>query len=279
MKNEIKNHNYCVYMHISPSGKIYIGQTGTKPEYRWGKDGAGYLTQRNGKYTQPAFANAILKYGWDNFKHEIVATNLTKEKADILLIGKLKTMSPQYGYNIQEGGHFGRPSEQTRKKISEALRGNVISMDTRKKISKSLKGARTGADSANAKKVVQYDIRGNFIKIWDSIIDVERELGIENGNISKCCNDTYKTAGGYIWRYFGDELTKEQIDWCSRKKDAKRIAQYSLSDEFICLFTNMTEAELQTGIHHSNISNCCNGKRKSAGGFIWRYYEDAEEAA
>ena len=28
---------YTVYKHISPSGKVYIGITKRKPEYRWNK--------------------------------------------------------------------------------------------------------------------------------------------------------------------------------------------------------------------------------------------------
>ena len=120
MKNEIKNHNYCVYMHISPSGKIYIGQTGMTPERRWGKNGAYYLKKKNnGEYVQRVFAHAILKYGWDNFEHKIIATNLTKEEADNLeklFIHKLNTMDSQYGYNLREGGSRGKLSEEARKK-------------------------------------------------------------------------------------------------------------------------------------------------------------------
>ena len=55
----------------------------------------------------------------------------------------------------------------------------------------------------NSKKVIQYDKNGNFIKEWKCIMDVQRELGINNANISQCCqkNKKYKSAGGYIWKY------------------------------------------------------------------------------
>lgn len=63
---EIYNGTYCVYAHINKvNGKIYIGQTCRKPEYRW-NDGKGY---KECTY----FYNAIEKYGWDNFDHEILA--------------------------------------------------------------------------------------------------------------------------------------------------------------------------------------------------------------
>lgn len=279
MDEKIENRGYCVYVHTSPSGKKYVGQTGTKPEYRW-NNGKGYLQKKNGKYRQTAFAHAIVKYGWDNIEHEIVASNLTKEEAndcEKMFIEKLNTMNPKYGYNLREGGHNSHVSEEQKRKISETLKGNIISDSTRKKLSDSMKGKLLGANSSCAKKIVQYDMQGNLIKIWDSISDAARELKANPSNIAKCCsntNNTYKTTSGYIWRFFEDELTKEHISKCNKRKNSKSIAQYSSSGELICVFKDMTEAELKTGVSHSNISNCCLGNRKTAGGFVWRYYEN-----
>ena len=36
---------------------------------------------------------------------------------------------------------------------------------------------------------------------------------------------------------------------------------------------NLAEAEKQTGVGHGQISRVCNGKRQSAGGYIWKYEE------
>lgn len=77
--------NYSVYIHTSPSNKIYVGITSKKPEVRWNK-GFGY-------YSNPHFYNAIKKYGWENIKHEIVATQLSFYEAcqlEILLIENIK---------------------------------------------------------------------------------------------------------------------------------------------------------------------------------------------
>ena len=51
------------------------------------------------------------------------------------------------------------------------------------------------------KKVIQYDLYENFVKEWESIVDVEKILKINSSNISKCCKGKLKTTGGYIWRY------------------------------------------------------------------------------
>lgn len=51
-----------------------------------------------------------------------------------------------------------------------------------------------------SKRVLQYDLNNNFIKEWESMQEVQRQLKIKNGSISKCCNGKAKTAGGFIWR-------------------------------------------------------------------------------
>lgn len=49
-------------------------------------------------------------------------------------------------------------------------------------------------------KVNQYDLDGNFIKTWDGVRIAM--LSTKIGHISACCKGHYKTAGGYIWRYY-----------------------------------------------------------------------------
>lgn len=107
---------YVVYKHTTPSGKVYIGITGKKPEYRW-KNGNGYKDNAH-------FDNAIKKYGWENTKHEIVANGLTKEQAcdlEIELIAKYHATDQRKGYNISAGGECSgagvHPSAETRKRM------------------------------------------------------------------------------------------------------------------------------------------------------------------
>lgn len=59
---------YLIYKHTSKTcGKSYIGKTGNiaNPNKRW-KNGLGYTEK-----TQPAFYNAIQKYGWADFETTI----------------------------------------------------------------------------------------------------------------------------------------------------------------------------------------------------------------
>lgn len=64
---------YCVYKHTTPNGKVYIGITRRNPITRW-QNGNGYKRNKH-------FMGAILKYGWDNIKHEILFSGLTEQEA------------------------------------------------------------------------------------------------------------------------------------------------------------------------------------------------------
>lgn len=54
-------------------------------------------------------------------------------------------------------------------------------------------------------------------------------------------------------------------------KHSNRIAQYTLENQYCQTFDTLALAEKATNINRFNISACCAGKRKSAGGFKWRY--------
>lgn len=51
------------------------------------------------------------------------------------------------------------------------------------------------------KPIIQFSKDGELIKKWNSAMDVQRELGIKQTNISNCCKGKLKSVGGYIWRY------------------------------------------------------------------------------
>ncbi len=55
----------------------------------------------------------------------------------------------------------------------------------------------------NSKKVNQYDMQWNFIKQWDCLTDVERELWIPSWRISGCCTwrKWVKSAWWFRWKY------------------------------------------------------------------------------
>ena len=100
MNNNSKVITWCIYIHTNKlNGKVYIGKTCKNPKYRW-NDGKGYKSQ-------PYFWNAIQKYGWDGFHHEIFVEGLDEAEANELEIQLIKTynsMNPEKGYNQTAGG-------------------------------------------------------------------------------------------------------------------------------------------------------------------------------
>ena len=112
---------YCIYKHTNRvNGKIYIGQTYQEPKKRWQNGLSAYSHNEH-------FYNAIKKYGWNNFDHEILLENLSKEEMkywEDYYIEYYESRNPDKGYNIMKGGQVSPfqilwQDENFRKKISQ----------------------------------------------------------------------------------------------------------------------------------------------------------------
>ena len=59
-------------------------------------------------------------------------------------------------------------------------------------------------DKPQSKPIAQYtfDLPCELIKVWPSLMEIERQLGYSAGNIWSCCNGKYKQAYGYQWSYW-----------------------------------------------------------------------------
>lgn len=101
---------YCVYIHTNKiNGKKYCGIT-NDVNRRWRSGGIEYKPHKDQIENRP-FWNAIVKYGWDNFEHEIVFDNLTQEQAwerEKQTIKELNLTNNTLGYNVSEGGNGGK---------------------------------------------------------------------------------------------------------------------------------------------------------------------------
>ena len=223
---------YTVYQHKNKiNNKIYIGITSQNPEQRWGSNGCNYKSS-------PHFYSAIKKYGWDNFEHNILFTNLTKEEACLKeqeLIKKYNSMNRIYGYNSTSGGEMFSMNQETKEKIANALIGNKnglnhpCSEEKKKKISDAQKGREftkehkqklsiaaqnrhTPCSEEKKKKLSQnYPNKRKVYceeldTIYESVQDCSRQLGIPATNISKLCNGRGKTLKGYHLKYYDDTI-------------------------------------------------------------------------
>lgn len=223
---------YTVYQHKNKiNNKVYIGITSRTPTERWGKNGNNYKSS-------PHFYAAIRKYGWDNFEHNILFTDLTKEQACLKeqeLIKSFNSMNRNYGYNSTSGGeifelneeakkkksismignknNLGHVcSEEKKKKISEAQKGRIFSEEHKKKLSEAAskrhvscsenKKEKLSKNYPNKRKVYCEELN----KVFDSVQQCSRELGIPATNISKLCGGRGKTLKGYHLKYYDDTI-------------------------------------------------------------------------
>jgi len=63
----------------------------------------------------------------------------------------------------------------------------------------------TRVAKALSKSVCQYTVEGEFVKVWQSTREAERQLGIFSASISAAALGKIKTADGYVWKYVDEE--------------------------------------------------------------------------
>lgn len=219
---------YTVYKHTAPNGKVYIGITMQPPERRW-NNGDGYKHQ--------FFYRAIQKYGWDNFTHEILFSNLTKEQAcekEMELISLYDSTNFKNGYNLSYGGEHSTPTAETKQKIRKKLIGQMSgsknpfygkhhTQESKDKFSKNRKGQFAGekhpllgkhhSDSAKEKMKHKRTCRPVVCvesgKTFISLREAARETNSHFASIQRVCHGTQETANGFHWRFADCETEKE----------------------------------------------------------------------
>ena len=229
---------YTVYKHVSPSGKIYIGITSQSVNRRW-SNGNGY---RRNEY----FYRAILKYGWDNFKHEILFTGLTKEQAEakeIELIKLYKSTDKHFGYNLRKGGCACSFSEQSIEKMRLSHLGHKHTDEQKRKISKSLAGRKTSKG-----------MLGRFHSEETKRLMSEKQKGVKHSKSSI------------------EKISKNRRGKCVGENNHKSKRVINLTTKEV--FTTISEACDKYNLSHGNVVSVCNGNRKTCGGYEWSYYEE-----
>ena len=138
------------------NNKSYIGISIHEPEKHRIKD---HLSGRGNRI----IARAVKKYGKDAFTYEVLEANVFDEflpELEVAYIAHFNTVAP-HGYNLDSGGSHKIPSEETRRKISEAKRGQKHSEEHRRKNSESKKGKKRKPHSAETRRKMSEVRKGN----------------------------------------------------------------------------------------------------------------------
>lgn len=243
---------WTVYKHTTPSNKFYFGITNAHDLNKRWANGLGYRTQT-------VFFRAIIKYGWDNIKHEIIKSNLSFDEAkelEIQLIKKHKTNVSEFGresngYNMTSGGDnvpsiFYQEDENYRKIMEEKVYSKTrISIDC-------------------------YDyFTKKYLCTYQSISQASEELNIGKQEISKNINNKSNKAGNYIFTKHGEEIQ------FTKKLYEKPVGQFDMNGNFLKQFKSCADASryINNGSTNgsSTIAKCAKGERNSYKGYLWKY--------
>lgn len=122
-------------------------------------------------------------------------------------------------------------------------------------------------------EIIQFDLNFNIIKIFKTVDEASRELNINKTAIYDCCNNSKKTAKGFIFMYkknYDSNISYKLI----KNTKAKKIIQLDLNMNKINIYDSIINASKNLNINDSNISACCKGKRQTIGGFKFMYLSD-----
>lgn len=222
-----------IYMYTNNiNNKVYIGQT-NRPKIRQVEHKCHSLKRG----TSTHFYNAVRKYGWDNFKYSIleeISANSLKDlqillnEREIYWIKFYKSTDKTKGYNISNGGSS---RGNNCKKIKMFLKdgtyiktydnyheiinefgGDVSSLYRMINNKNSLfrnkyvliwENEEFNYKGGTKSKHIYYqlDLNNNLIKIWNSVCEIEKDLGYDSSSIIKCCNhpNLKKSYKGFKW--------------------------------------------------------------------------------
>lgn len=202
------------------NNKLYIGSSKHIMLRIFGGGNTGHIKSLNNNiHINYHLQAAWNKYGSENFEYYIIelcdeSINLF-DKEDEYLISILKADELpknkyfyKYGYNLCPTSRSvarKKHTNKTKKKFSDSKKGKLNPM-----------WGRTGDNSPYSLELLQYDLKGNFVKEWKSTRSASEETGIHMGNIATSAQSNKKgeitrTANRFYWIYKNEEIIKPHI--------------------------------------------------------------------
>jgi hypothetical protein len=184
------------YLHLGDNVPFYVGKT--KNEYY-------------------RLANHKKTFG-DNIHMKIISEVLNWRKWEKYYIEKFKNQ----GYSLQNKNNGGGgPEEWTKESIqkikshptrgkkisksnkgkSKSHKGKPFTEEHKQKIKKTREFLKTRKNTWQSIPVIQYDLKGNFIKEWYSQIEATKYLNKTGDGVGACCRGKQKSAYGFVWKF------------------------------------------------------------------------------
>lgn len=262
-------------MHVNKiNDKKYIGVTSRDVNLRW----------QNGKgYKNTYFANAINKYGWENFDHVILYTNLSKEEAfetEKRLIKEYETTDRTKGYNRSIGGeapalgmHHSEHTKEYLRKIgieNSYWKGKKLSKEMIKKIVQTKRendSFKYGIDNPAHKSIYCIEFGATL-----DIASQAKKYGssLDLSSVIKCCKGKLNSVQGLHFLYTEDVTHKNIIDKMNANTDQhhKKMVRCIETNR---IFDSTVDAAKFLGVKPSSVCNACKGRIHTLKGYTWEY--------
>ncbi len=273
-----------IYKITSPSGRLYVGKT---HDLRKRVNAYKCDVRKNRKDLK--LHNSLRKYGWDAHILEVIeeVEDALLDEREIYWIAELNTYcykNPK-GLNMTLGGDGQRSTWmhnlERRKKQSELFsgEGNPFYGKTHTEEYKKRKalqvseynrengvkvpewGVEKGREVVR-RKIVCYDLNGNFLKEYNSLASASKELNIHHSTISDSIKGRRSQAKGYVFRYKTDNYPLQIEVGVIKHKTVKRPVIGVYAGE-VMVFASSAEASSYYGIPKTTINRAAqynNGK-------------------
>lgn len=279
-----------MYLYQFPNNKVYIGKSFV----------GGNRYKQVSSYKMQLVYKAMQKY--PNFKSKILEYFLSEQEcfeAEIRYIKQYNSTNPKYGYNVSQGGDGADPVLVWKPIYQYSLRGKLLrkwdsiieaAANYKLKSCSIIAVAKGRSLTAGGfqwcyegeqdkikdlgpqyhignRQINQYDLRGNYIKTWNSVLEAKKAYG--SPKIYPVCEGKTHTAAGYQWRFVDSSLPVKDLGEGYYQGPIK-VFQYQ-NNHFIRSWNSIQEAADALHIDRASISKCCSHRRLSAGGFQWEY--------
>jgi len=168
--------------------------------------------------------------------------------------------------NISPGGYNNnyKRTTETKQKMRVSKLGTILPEEQKQKISESIK--------SKSKESPNYNKCHDKTHLIDKDT-LHQKYITENLSLNKCAY-YFKVSKRCIFDNITENgFKKDRSKWIGQviSNPEKTIHQFNKDGVFIKEWVGLKNITKELGINSSNIANCCRGKVKSAGGFIWKY--------
>ena len=243
---------YITTNHVN--GRQYIGQKKYDKSGKWKKYlGSGI-----------ALKNAIAKYGLESFSKEIIEECDSKELLDErerYWINYYNATKSDHFYNIAKGGDGGNVvAGYTEKEY----------VDFQNKRMKAVNLNRRQGEQCVASKLTENQVLEIVRRLKNNEFhsDIAKDYNVSTSTIDDIrCHKT--------WKHLTQNIIFDDISKRNRPRNGKPVVQYENDGKYVATYKNAREAQKETGISYKLISSVCNGSKRIAHGYIWRFVGDS----